>query len=244
MIARMRTHELRHLRLLRFFHTLPQAHGGLGIEAALRHEHQPDVVRLGLLHARIGVVVDEVDDEVGQAAREVEEVGQHQNTAPAEDALAEALGGVRGDVVAQLVAQHGGEAVVVARDGEDAAEDEDFVAGRDEGVELVGRIDDVDLPVLVLLAFGGGGQESVEDAGHLAGFGVPGGEDAVFVGRDDLVVLAAEDGGDEFGAEEVEAAPAGYLVGVMDVRMQDLFACGPDKGERDGLTGTSSRFHQ
>lgn len=78
MITRMRTNKLRRFELRSLFHAPPELDGGVRIEAALGHQHEPDVIGLGLLFAGAGAEEGEVGDEgggeLGGQAEEVEEL--------------------------------------------------------------------------------------------------------------------------------------------------------------------------
>lgn len=143
----MGTQHLGHLlasRLLNHLHSLPEANRLPGVVARLRHHHQPNVIRLALLLAPHGEVVQQILKE--EAARQRPDSKQRQaGDRPGQEEQAarrevshprgrEPLRHVRRGIVRNLVPEHGRERVLVSAHVEDAAVHKDLAAGEDECV--------------------------------------------------------------------------------------------------------------
>ena len=123
----MRRRKLRRRVLLRFRHALPKADGSLGVVAALGHHQEAEEVGFGFHLAGAGALDGVVEDDGGELGGYVEEEGYQGEDDEEVGLLAELFARVVGDVVGDFVAEDGGEAFFAGADGEDAAEDEDFV---------------------------------------------------------------------------------------------------------------------
>ena len=116
-------------------HALPQPDRRGRVEARLGHQHQADIVGLGLLGARPGPLEDQVDAESGDEVGDVEQVAEQDERDVQDELGGEAFGAVVGEGVGDFVGEDGGEAGFGAGDGQEAGEDEDFAAGNGDLVQ-------------------------------------------------------------------------------------------------------------
>ena len=125
-------------------------------------------------------------------------------------AVLQALGAVAPDGVGDLVAHHHGQARVRLGHREDAGVDRHLAAGKAEGVDRLGRVDDHDLPLELARDLGleleGRRHQAIGHPPHLVYLGA---------GADDLLGLARRHRVGPASARDPRAS-AGSIIGALE----------------------------